>query len=154
MKRFRKPVPGALDGMTCSVTGDGQVSRDLAQKGAQTGRPRGRDTVPRIHPGVIEALLNILLDTQNIEGDRPAVPAIGIDRLCDRLFIPFPVKIDNFIIFHNASFKMKMPDRHFHMELRNAPPQAKQGILQRDPDRSRGPVYIYAADGLPVTLPR
>ena len=45
----------------CLPARKGQIARDAPDKCAQTAGPRGRDGVPGVQPGVVDALLTVLV---------------------------------------------------------------------------------------------
>ena len=103
IQRVGQTVRGPLERVPGPIAGDREVARDLSQKGAQAGGAGRRNTVPGPQPGIIQTFLHILLDTEDIVGDLPAVPAILIYSLFDRGFIPLPEQINDLFIIHKAS---------------------------------------------------
>lgn len=97
------PAAAPLFGGHGVPTIQGKIPRDPGQKVFQPHWPLGRDGVPGVEPGVIDAFLRIFAVMQNVFGNRETVSAILLFGLSNGFSILFPVQLDDLAVFHSRT---------------------------------------------------
>ena len=78
----------------------GEVAGKLSKKGGQNVGPLGRHGVPGVEPGVVDALLRVLLLLQNPPGYGVTVGPILLLAGRNGLLRPGPIEVDDLAVLH------------------------------------------------------